>query len=44
MPMEREGVTYYFCCAGCRQAFEEESAAYVKRRLTTRARPDADQE
>ena len=21
-PLEHEGVTYYFCCAGCRQAFE----------------------
>ncbi len=27
LPMERDGVTYYFCCAGCRQAFENEAAA-----------------
>jgi xanthine dehydrogenase accessory factor len=30
MPMEYDGVTYYFCCAGCRQAFERDPAAYVK--------------
>ena len=30
MPLEHEGVTYYFCCAGCRQAFERDPAAYVK--------------
>ena len=34
MPVEYDGVTYYFCCAGCRQAFEHEPAAYVKRLLT----------
>jgi xanthine dehydrogenase accessory factor len=28
---EHDGVTYYFCCAGCRQAFEREPAAYRKR-------------
>ena len=28
LPMERDGVTYYFCCAGCRQAFENEPAAH----------------
>jgi xanthine dehydrogenase accessory factor len=22
LPLERNGVTYYFCCAGCRQTFE----------------------
>lgn len=27
-PLERDGVTYYFCCAGCRQAFENEPAAH----------------
>ncbi|HUA40253.1 MAG TPA: XdhC family protein [Streptosporangiaceae bacterium] len=27
LPFERDGVTYYFCCAGCRQAFENEPAA-----------------
>jgi xanthine dehydrogenase accessory factor len=26
-----DGVTYYFCSAGCRRAFESDSAAYVKR-------------
>jgi len=30
MPLEHDGVTYYFCCAGCRQAFERDPAAYVK--------------
>jgi xanthine dehydrogenase accessory factor len=28
LPLERDGVTYYFCCAGCRQAFENEAAAH----------------
>jgi xanthine dehydrogenase accessory factor len=30
MPLDHDGVTYYFCCAGCRQAFERDPAAYVK--------------
>ena len=25
-PLERDGVTYYFCCFGCRSAFERETA------------------
>ena len=29
-PLERDGVTYYFCCAGCRRTFEENPDAYVK--------------
>ncbi len=29
-PVAYEGVDYYFCCAGCRQAFEEDPGAYVK--------------
>ncbi len=29
--LEHDGVTYYFCCAGCRQAFERDPAAYRKR-------------
>ena len=29
-PLEHQGVTYYFCCAGCRQAFEADPAAYLK--------------
>ena len=29
-PLEHHGVTYYFCCAGCRQAFEADPAAYLK--------------
>ncbi len=29
-PLEVEGTTYYFCCAGCRQAFETDPAAYLK--------------
>jgi YHS domain-containing protein len=29
-PLEYQGVTYYFCCAGCRQAFESDPAAYLK--------------
>ena len=34
MPLEYDGVTHYFCSAGCRQAFEKDPAAYVKRLLT----------
>ena len=30
-PLEHDGVTYYFCSAGCRRAFEQDPAAYVKR-------------
>ncbi len=30
-PVTYEGADYYFCCAGCRQAFEEDAGAYVKR-------------
>jgi xanthine dehydrogenase accessory factor len=29
-PLEHEGMTYYFCCAGCRQSFQENPAAYLK--------------
>jgi xanthine dehydrogenase accessory factor len=43
-PLDHGGVTYYFCSTGCRQAFEGDPAAYVKKLLTTRARHDADQE
>jgi len=30
-PVRHEDVDYYFCCAGCRRAFEKEPDAYVKR-------------
>jgi xanthine dehydrogenase accessory factor len=30
-PLEYDGVTYYFCSAGCRRAFQDDPAAYVKR-------------
>jgi len=30
-PARYEGTDYYFCCAGCRQAFEQDPDAYVKR-------------
>jgi xanthine dehydrogenase accessory factor len=30
-PLEHDGVTYYFCSAGCRRAFENDPGAYVKR-------------
>ncbi len=30
MTLEHDGVTYYFCGPGCRQAFERDPAAYVK--------------
>jgi xanthine dehydrogenase accessory factor len=29
-PVTHDGVTYYFCCAGCRRTFEENPDAYVK--------------
>jgi xanthine dehydrogenase accessory factor len=29
-PVRHEGVDYYFCCAGCRQAFDQDPDAYVK--------------
>ena len=28
-PFEFEGVTYYFCCPGCRRAFERDPHAYL---------------
>ena len=30
MPFTHDGVTYYFCCAGCRRTFEANPDAYVK--------------
>jgi xanthine dehydrogenase accessory factor len=42
--LEHGGVTYYFCCAGCRQTFERDPDAHVKKLMTTHARHDADQE
>jgi len=30
-PAAHDGVDYYFCCAGCRQAFEKDPDAYLKR-------------
>jgi xanthine dehydrogenase accessory factor len=29
-PLTHDGVTYYFCCAGCRRTFEENPDAYIK--------------
>ncbi|GIH07790.1 hypothetical protein Rhe02_58570 [Rhizocola hellebori] len=28
-PFEHDGITYFFCCAGCRAAFEREPAAHL---------------
>jgi xanthine dehydrogenase accessory factor len=28
--LEHEGITYYFCCVGCRRAFENDPAAYTR--------------
>jgi len=28
--LEHAGVTYYFCCSGCRKAFEEDPAAHAR--------------
>ena len=30
-PVRYEGADYYFCCAGCRQAFEQDPDAYIKK-------------
>ena len=30
-PVRHDDVDYYFCCAGCRRAFEKDPDAYVKR-------------
>jgi xanthine dehydrogenase accessory factor len=30
-PLRHDGVDYYFCCAGCRQAFEQDPDAYTKK-------------
>jgi xanthine dehydrogenase accessory factor len=30
-PVRYEGTDYYFCCSGCRQAFERDPDAYLKR-------------
>ncbi len=30
MPLEHDGITYYFCCAGCHRTFDENPDAYVK--------------
>jgi xanthine dehydrogenase accessory factor len=30
MSLENDGTTYYFCCAGCRRAFENDPAAYAR--------------
>jgi xanthine dehydrogenase accessory factor len=33
LSLEHAGVTYYFCCAGCRDAFGEDPAKHAKRGL-----------
>jgi xanthine dehydrogenase accessory factor len=30
-PLRHDGADYYFCCAGCRQAFEKDPDAYTKK-------------
>jgi xanthine dehydrogenase accessory factor len=29
--LRHDGAEYYFCCAGCRQAFEQDPDAYTKK-------------
>jgi xanthine dehydrogenase accessory factor len=29
-PLQHNGITYFFCCAGCRAAFERDPAAHLK--------------
>jgi xanthine dehydrogenase accessory factor len=31
LPLTHDGVTYYFCCSGCRREFERDPAAYAKK-------------
>ncbi|MFZ8997733.1 MAG: XdhC family protein [Ilumatobacteraceae bacterium] len=33
-PLEHDGVTYYFCCPGCRYAFERDPAAHLAQEAT----------
>jgi xanthine dehydrogenase accessory factor len=35
-PAEHDGVTYYFCCAGCRRSFEADPGAYLSTKTETR--------
>src|SRR5215469_3218295 len=42
-PLEHEGVTYWFCGAGCRSAFENDPAAYTSEPEGERA-PEAERE
>jgi xanthine dehydrogenase accessory factor len=30
LPLELDGTTYYFCCAGCHRAFENDPAAFAR--------------
>jgi xanthine dehydrogenase accessory factor len=30
-PVRHDGADYYFCCAGCRQAFEQDPDAYIRK-------------
>jgi xanthine dehydrogenase accessory factor len=30
MPLDHDGVTYYFCCAGCHRAFSDNPDAFTK--------------
>lgn len=32
--MDYKGATYYFCAAGCKEAFEEEPEKYLKGKRT----------
>ena len=32
MPLDHDGITYYFCCAGCRQQFNQNPDVYVRNR------------
>jgi xanthine dehydrogenase accessory factor len=32
MPLDHDGITYYFCCAGCRQKFNQNPDVYVRNR------------
>jgi xanthine dehydrogenase accessory factor len=34
LSLEHGGVTYYFCCPGCRDAFGEDPAKHAQRLLT----------
>lgn len=40
MPLEHDGTTYYFCCAGCRRRFADNPDAYLRTRSSLTGRTE----